>query len=303
MRLAFALLALTWTQLSWALSVVDNTGRMLTLEQPAQRIISLAPHITENLFSAGLGDKVVGTVSYSNYPEEAKSIPRIGTYKAINIEAIIALKPDLIVAWHSGNVFRQVEKLASLGLPVFFSEPRELADIAVNIEQLGKLGGTEAIAKEEADAFRQTLAKLRQTYQSKAQVRTLYQVWNAPLMSINQDHFISKAIEICGGVNVFSDAPTLVPQFGVESIIARNPEVIIAGTMPKFRTAWANDWQRWKGVEAVQHQHLYFLSADHMQRPTFRALKGIAELCTYIDKTRTAKPNTSNSDNSIIAPK
>ena len=303
MRLLLGLISLCWIPFSWALSVTDNTGRTLTLDKPAERIISLAPHITENLFSAGLGDKIVGAVSYSDYPAKAQAIPRIGTYKAINIEQIIALKPDVIVAWHSGNIIRQVEKLASLGIPIFYSEPSELEDIAINIERMGTLGGTDAIAKKKAHEFRQTLAQLKHAYHHKSRVRTLYQVWNAPLMSINKEHFISKAIEICGGENVFAEAPTLVPQFGLESIIAKNPEVIIAGTMPKFRHAWSKDWQRWKGVDAVEHQQLYFLSGDHMQRPTFRALKGIAELCDYIDKTRTANPNISSSENSIIAPK
>jgi iron complex transport system substrate-binding protein len=303
MRFIGLVIVLLWSQFSWALSVVDNTGRTLTLEQPAQRIISLAPHITENLFSAGLGDKIVGSVSYSDYPEKAKSIPRIGTYKAINIEQIIALKPDVIIAWHSGNIIRQIEKLESLGIPIFYSEPRNLDDIAVNIERMGSLGGTSDIAQKKAQKFRQTLAQLKHRYQSKSSVKTLYQVWNNPLMSINQDHFISKAIEVCGGVNVFADAPTLVPQFGLESIIAKNPEVIIAGTMPKFRQTWSDGWQRWTGVDAVKNQQLYFLTGDHMQRPTFRALKGIEELCGYIDKTRTAKLKINNSDNSIIAPK
>ena len=188
-----------------AVRVMDDLSRNVVLAQPAARIVSLAPHITELLFAAGAGEYVVGTVAYSDYPIEAQRIVRIGDNAQLDLERIVALHPDLIVVWLHGNAQRQLEKLVDLGIPGIHNEPRRLDDVAVSIERLGRLAGTELIANNAADTFRARLAELRGNYAGRPPVRLFYQVWDKPLITINGSHLISDVIRLCGGENVFAD--------------------------------------------------------------------------------------------------
>ena len=202
------------------ISVVDDSGRTVELKNPAKRIISLAPHATESLFAAGAGKKIVGAVSYSDYPEEAKKIPRVGGYPTLDIEMIVSLKPDLIVAWTSGNSSRQIEKLIELGLTVFMSEPRYPKDIAKTIQRFGELAGTSGVADKAYNDFMMHYQSLKQRYSKKEKVKIFYQIWNKPLMTISDQHLISDVISLCGGENVFAKLKTLTPRISFESVIA-----------------------------------------------------------------------------------
>jgi len=171
-------------------SVTDDTGREVRLAQPAQRIVSLAPHITELLFSAGAGGRIVGVVEYSDYPPAAKKLPRVGAYNAVDMERILALRPDLVIAWASGNPPALIEQLRSLGLTVFLSEPRSLEDVASNLERFGQLAGTQTTAQAAADEFRRRLQALRVRYSDRKPVSVFYQIWHRPLMTVNGEHLI-----------------------------------------------------------------------------------------------------------------
>ncbi|VAW82955.1 Vitamin B12 ABC transporter, substrate-binding protein BtuF [hydrothermal vent metagenome] len=274
------------TRAAGEIRVHDDTDSVVTLKAPAQRIISLAPHVTELLFAAGAGDKVVGVVNYSNFPPAAAQLPIVGGYESLNLEAILALKPDLLVAWKSGNFQMHVERLADLGIPVFYSEPRQLEDIATNLERLGQLAGTEHEATAAAKQFRQRLGDLSQRYADQTPLRTFYQIWHQPLMTINGEHLISQVITLCGGHNIFSDLSALAPSVDREAVLRADPEVIIASGMAKQQPQWLDDWKQWSQLTATRLNQLYFIEPDLIQRHTPRILDGADIMCRQLAEAR-----------------
>jgi iron complex transport system substrate-binding protein len=268
-------------------SVRDDRGDPVTLALPAERIVSLAPHATELLFAAGAGSRLVGAVEWSDYPPEARAIPRVGSYVQPDLERIIALKPDLVVAWYSGNEPRVVERLRTLGYPVYVSELRDLEQVPAAIERLGRLAGTQAAADRAAADFRARRDKLRERYASAAPVSVFYQIWDKPLMTINGEHLISRVMELCGGRNVFAGLPTLTPHLNVERVIVADPQAIVASGMSDARPDWLSDWRRWPNLAAVKNEHLFFVPADLLQRPTPRVLEGAEMMCQALDQVRT----------------
>jgi iron complex transport system substrate-binding protein len=267
-------------------SVVDFSGRTVVLEAPATRIVALAPHSVENLYSAGAGDKLVGAVSSSDFPAQAKNIPRVGTYNAYSLEAIARAEPDLIVIWGSGNGTRTMAKLETLGIPVFVSEPRQLADIPRDIRALGTLAGTESASEVEALRIEQELKVLRQRYSQKQALKVMYEIWNDPLQTINGDHLISQVITLCGGRNIFAGVNTLAPRVNIESVLALAPEAIVASGMRDTRPHWLDDWQRFPDIPAVRDKGLFFVNPDYLERPTARVLQGAQSLCEQLDGLR-----------------
>lgn len=283
-----ALLLLPLAGNAVAVTATDDRGHTVDLPHPAARIISLSPHNTELLFAAGAGDRVVGVVAYSDYPAQARQIPQVGGYKALDFERILALKPDLVVGWSSGNGAPVLEKLERLGLTVFASEPRRLEAIPSLIERLGRLAGSGAVAERAAAGFRARLAALTSAYQMRPPLTVFYQVWNRPLMTVGGDHLISRIIRRCGGRNVFEELGELAPAVSVEAVIAANPRVIIASGMDEARPEWLDDWRRWPAIDAAAAGQLYFIPPDLLQRPTPRVLDGAERLCEALDKARHA---------------
>ena len=268
----------------------DDTGATLRLPQPARRIVSLAPHITENLFAAGAGERLVGAVDYSDFPEAAKRIPRVGGYSRPDLEAIVALKPDLVLTWQSGNSDAVVNTLKALGLTVYPSQLDRLEDIPLNIEKLGRLAGTEAVAKPAAAAFRQRLGALRKQYADRASVPVFYQVWHRPLMTIGGGQIISDVIRLCGGENVFAALPTKAPGVSVEAVLAVDPEAVVASGMGRDAVVGLDDWRAWKRLKATARGNLFFVPSDLMQRPTPRLLEGAEILCGHLETARGRRP-------------
>jgi iron complex transport system substrate-binding protein len=266
--------------------LTDDSGRSLSLKQPAQRIISLTPHMTELLFAAGAGEHVVGTVEYSNYPPAAQRIARIGDSAQLDLERIVALKPDLIVVWQYGNAQRQLDKLLRLGIPVYYNEPRRLSDIARAIEQLGRLAGTESVAQPAASAFLARAAALRQRYARRALVTVFYQIWDKPLMTVNGDHLISDVIRLCGGQNVFADLKPLTPEISTEAVLAADPEAIGGVTAEAGQAGDLDGWKQWPPLTAVARGNLFVIHADLISRNTPRILDGAQQLCEQLDAAR-----------------
>jgi iron complex transport system substrate-binding protein len=271
-------------------SVLDDTGATVRLAQPAKRIVSLAPHVTENLFAAGAGERVVGTVDYSDYPEAAKKLPRVGGYSRVDLEAVAALKPDLIVVWQSGNAAAHVDKLRGLGFPLYVSQPNRIEDVASEIERLGVLAGSGVAANLLAGQFRERLAGLQKRYTARPPVRTFYQVWKQPLMTIGGKQIISDVVQLCGGENVFASLRTMAPTVTVEAVIAANPEAIIASGMDDSRPEWLDDWKRWTSISAVARNNLFFVQPELIQRHTPRLLDGAERLCQHLETTRGRRP-------------
>ena len=268
-------------------AVLDDYGHEIRLEKPAARIVSLAPHLTELLYAAGAGSRLVGAVEYSDFPPEARALPRVGSDARIDLEAVLALRPDLIVAWPNAGSLRSVERLAELGLPVFRSEPRELDDIARTLERLGRLAGSEPQAGAAAAAFRARAGALRQRYAERRKVRVFYQIWDRPLLTVNGAHMISKVIGLCGGENVFAALPLLVPEVDAEAVLRANPEAIVASGSNDAQPRWLEAWKRFPGLAAAAQGRLYSIPADLIQRQSPRILEGAERLCTILDAVRT----------------
>jgi len=279
-------LSLPWGVARGAIEVVDDSGATLRLAQPARRIISLAPHLTELLFAVGAGDKLVGAVAHSDYPEAAKKIPSVGGYNSIDLETIVAMKPDLVVAWQSGNSTRQLEELKRLGLTVFINEPRHLQDIPATAIRLAQLAGSGDRGRKFAASYTQTLAQLREKYRGKKTISLFYEIWNQPLMTVNGKHLISDVMHLCGARNVFADAPTLALEVSVESVLFAAPQMIVAGGMGDRRPQWLEDWRHWKQIPAVKHHQLYFINPDIIQRHGPRILQGVKTLCAQVEQAR-----------------
>ena len=286
---SFALLGVLATA-SAEVVVQDDLGNTVRLAQPAKRIIALAPHMAETLFAAGAGSKLVGTVEYSDYPEAAKKIPRVGGYSRFDLEAVAALKPDLIVAWYSGNAPASVEKLRSLGFPVYISQPNRIEDVAVELEHLGVLAGTSTVANAAAAKVRERYAALKKRYSQRPVVRTFYQIWKQPLTTIGGRQIISSIVRLCGGENVFESLDAYAPVVTVESVIAANPEAIIASGMGESRPEWLDDWKRWPSIIAVTRDNLYFVQPELIQRHTPRLLEGAERLCQHLETARSHRP-------------
>lgn len=286
MKRLFLLLALAVTTAHAEVVVQDDTGATVRLAQPARRIVSLAPHITETLYAAGAGERMVGAVEYSDYPEAAKTLPRIGGYSRLDLEAIAALKPDLAVGWASGNSPAHIEKLRTLGVPVYLAQPERIDDVAKQLERYGELAGTQATARAAAATFRNRLAELRAQYGARPKVRTFYQIWKQPLMTVGGGQVISDAIRLCGGENVFGDLKPLAPKVTVEAVLAADPEAIVASGMGESRPEWLDDWRQWKSMTAVKRDNLYFIPPDIVQRHTPRLVDGAARLCAHLETAR-----------------
>ncbi|VVE70347.1 cobalamin-binding protein [Pandoraea captiosa] len=276
-----------------AVTVKDDTGATVTLPAPAQRVVSLAPHATELLFAAGAGDKVVGVVKYSDYPQAAQHLPRVGDNSALDLERILALKPDVLVVWMHGNSQRQIEALRQLKLPVFYSEPKRLTDLPAAIETLGTLMGTPTRARASAEAFRARYEALRQQYASRAPVPVFYQVWPQPLMTLNGTHMVSDVIRLCGGVNVFADETPLVPRVSVEAVLAKAPEAMFTATQGATKSdkplATLDAWRKWPQLPAVARGNLFGIDGDIINRPSPRILEGAREMCEDLDLARSRR--------------
>jgi iron complex transport system substrate-binding protein len=271
------------------LTIRDDTGRELRLPAPARRIVSLAPHVTEILFAAGAGARVVGAVAYSDYPDEARSLPRVGGYSNVDIEAVAALKPDLVIAWESGNRGAHLDRLEALGIPVYLNEARSFDDVARSLEAFGRLAGTEEVANRAATEFRTRRDALAARHRDRPPVRMFYQIWNQPLMTVNGEHLISDVIRLCGGENVFAHLAPLAPTIGIEAVLAANPEVIVASGMGDARPEWLDQWARWPGLAANRSGNLYFIPPDLIQRHTPRILDGAERLCAFLEEARTKR--------------
>lgn len=275
--------------LAAGIELTDDAGRVVRLERPARRVVSLAPHITENLFSAGVGDRIVGTVNYSDYPQAARAIPQVGGYDNVNIELIHALKPDLIIVWEEGNQKVQYDQLQALGYTIYVDYPRDFEGIARSIRNFGILTGNEAAADAAAANLLDSMRGLRERFGSRAPVTAFYQVWPEPLITVNDRQIIGQSIRLCGGRNIFAQLDSLSPSVSIEDVLAADPEVIIASGMNERRPEWLDEWTRWPFLRAVREGHLFFIPPDVIQRHTTRLLEGTTLLCEQLEQVRREK--------------
>ncbi|MFK3741522.1 cobalamin-binding protein [Massilia sp. TN1-12] len=274
-----------------AVSVKDDAGNTVTVQKPALRVIALAPHITELLFAAGGGSHVVGVVSYSDFPEEAKKIPQVGSNRELDLERIIALKPDLVVVWRHGSSERQIDVVKQLGVPMFHSEPQKLEDIADNVAKLGQLMGTDAVAGPAAADLRKRIGDLRQRYANRPVVRTFYQVWDKPLYTLNGKQIVSDALRLCGGENIFARLAVTAPVVSIEGVLQENPEAIFATAEKNY--GGVSLWKPYPNLAAVRNDNLFTIDGNLVNRAGPRMIAGAEQLCEKLEiarQHRGAKP-------------
>ncbi len=270
-----------------SIRVTDATGADVILESPARRIVSLAPHITENLFAAGAGKFLVGVVEYSDHPIAARSITRVGAYNNFDLELIFSLQPDLVIGWREGNQKQQVERLQALGLKVYIDGSEDIPDIAESLVNFGILTGNESSANLAAAKFNEQLRHITEQNASSKKMKVFYQTWNKPLITVNNEQLIGRVIAICGGDNVFGKLDSLSPKVSVESVIQHNPQVIVTSGMGLARPEWLDDWRTWPFIDAVKYNNLFFIPPDIIQRHTPRILEGAKLLCEQLASART----------------
>lgn len=266
-------------------ATVDAGGTRIELAAPASRVVSLAPHATELLFAAGAGDLVVGVLSPADFPPEATKLPRVGDANAVNLEGILALKPDLIVTWPY-LARAQIERLRAMGVPVYLSNPASPWAIAEEIERLGILTGHAESAARAAAQFRAKLAAARDRAAGAARVSVFYEIWNRPLYTIGGGHLITAAIEMCGGENVFASLALPAPQVSVEAVLAAAPEAIVAGTDAAARPAWLDEWRAWPNLPAVARGNLFVVDANLLHRSGPRFAEGVEQICRALASAR-----------------
>ena len=276
------------------ITIKDDAGHTLTLQAPARRVISLAPSLTEMLFEAGGGDKLVGAVEYSDFPPPALKVPRIGSNQKLDLERIATLKPDLVLVWFHGNAQREVERLRALNIPMFYVEPHGIADIPGALERIGQLMGSERVASAAATKFRARHATLQKENAGRTPVRVFYQIAQKPLLTINDQQIISDVIRLCGGVNVFGKESALVPQLSTESVVAANPDVILTarmggsgeGSVRAMDEASLAGWLKFGSLTAVKNKQLWLIPGDAISRHGPRILDGAQAVCHALDDAR-----------------
>ncbi|HEY8099635.1 MAG TPA: cobalamin-binding protein [Burkholderiaceae bacterium] len=289
MRLFGALICMTCLLIgntAAAISVRDDDGNVVTLQKPAQRVISMAPHVTEMLFAAGGGDHIVGTVTYSDYPEAAKHITQIGDNSQVDLERVIAMKPDLLVIWRHGSSERQLEQLSKLNIPVFYSDLHKLNDIPDSLLRLGQLLGTEKVAQQAATDLRQKLANLATQYSNRPTVRMFYQVWDKPLYTLNGQHIVSDAIRLCGGENIFANLKVTAPVVSIEAVLQADPEAIFSTAERHPVGGGVDIWKPYKTMTAVRNGNLMTLDGNLLNRAGPRMIAGAASLCEKLEQVR-----------------
>lgn len=275
----------------WApLTVTDDAGRQVTFDHRPARIVSLAPSNTEILFAVGAGSKVVGVDTYSNYPAEAKTLAKIGSLAKPNIEAIVALKPDLVLATSLHT--KLLDQFEKLNLKVLVLSPRTIEEVYANLALVGQVTGTEQKAKAVVDNMKTRLAKVAEvlkTVRPEDRVAVYYEVYSDPLMSVGPGTFIHQVITLAGGRNLFADAKTDYPVVGSETVVARNPSVIV---YPDFHGDQALTTDKvkarpgWDRLQAVAKGRVFGIDADIISRPGPRladAVEAIAKIL-YPDK-------------------
>ncbi len=263
----------------------DDTGVTVALAAPAQRIISLAPHATELLFAAGGGARVIGVSETSDWPPPARTLPRVGDARTIDLERIVALHPDLIVTWPY-TAPGEVDRLRARGVPVFTTDPKTIDGIAADLERLGLLLGTQARTQGLAAELRTRLAQQRRASAGKRALTVFYEIWPSPLFTIGGAHLISQALAACGATNVFAALTLPAPTVSVEAVLAAKPDAIVVAADNGLRPDWLEEWRRWPALPAVAQGNLFVVDGNLLHRPGPRFLEGVEQLCAVLDTAR-----------------
>jgi iron complex transport system substrate-binding protein len=266
-------------------TVVDDAGRSVTLARVPQRIVSTAPGATEMLFAAGAGSRVIATVEYSDEPAAAKNVPRIGDSNAVDMERVVALRPDVVVVWEGGNNVAQINRLENLKVPVYRHKVEKLHDIPMSLRRLGTLTGTGAAAESAARDVEMRLAALEKRYGHAADPPTvLLEVWNRPIYTVGGSQMMTDSLRLCGARNVFADLKEQGPSVDTEAVIARDPQIIVAVAPPGVSQEWLGAWKRFATLRAVRDNRLVPFEDQRLSRLGPSAVGGTEALCEAIHR-------------------
>ena len=280
MRLSAAIVVIT--------ALLTGFGQIASAADAPQveRVIALSPHAVELIFELGAGDRIVATTDFADYPEAAKAIPRVGGYHGIQIEQVMSLKPDLIVAWEGGNPDTDLARMESLGLPVYRGKTESLGDIATELEHLGNSLGLKEEGVRAAQEFRARWADVQQRNARKPPIRFFYQLWSDPLRAMAAGSWINEMLTSCGGVNIFDDTAVDYPQVSTETILLKAPQAIIVPSHHGRVVEINAQWKRWPEIPAVANGHIFFINGDLLHRFSVRVIQGMDEICRAFDQVR-----------------
>lgn len=252
----------------------------------AQRIVTLAPALTELVYAAGAGDKLVAISAWSNYPPEATKLPVVADHAAVNREALLALKPDVVLAWKTGTPEKSMASLRALGVEVRVLDGQRIDDVPRLLREIGQIANTPRPAEQAAKAYESRLANIRRRFASLRPVPALIEVWHSPLMTVSGGHYMSDALVACGGRNVLADLPGITPEVSLERIVDIDPDAIIGAGSADGSARFKDNWKRFANLKAVKRDTLIWLDPDTFQRQTPRLLNGVETLCAALDAAR-----------------
>lgn len=282
------------------IQVTDYTGIQIIRNEPTKRLIALAPHIVENVFSVGLGHQLVGVVSHSDYPKAAKEIPVVGHYNGYSLEKIVALKPDIVFIWAASNKHNLAEKLRALGITVYIDDPHRLQDINKSLSDIAILGGIDINTLNNVTLFNQKIQRLKNNHKQRIKKNNIethnpyhvfFEISHNPLQTLNGNHIVSDIITLCGGTNIYADEAVIAPLVSMESVLIRNPDIIMTGSNgDKVQTAESNTrlntWNTYTTLHAVKNQAFIYIPADWLYRHTLRIADAAEFMCQSMQALR-----------------
>jgi len=256
------------------------------------RIVTLSPHLAELVFAVGAGDLVVGVSAYTDYPDAAAQLPIVGDAFNLDQEQLAVLEPDLLLAWETGTPAHVIDQLRNRGYRVEIISTIGVHDVSAALKHVGQLTGYVETATVVAAEYEYALEQLAAERRNAEPVRVFYQVDARPLYTINGDHYLSQLIEICGGVNIFSDLGGLAPLISVESVLERDPEIMLASTDAGPQAF--DEWQRWSDMAAIRYGNEFLMPANEIGRATPRLLVGAKAVCDALEKGRDNRDKSIN---------
>ncbi len=255
------------------------------------KVVALAPHLVELVYEVGAGEQLIGVMQHSDFPEQATALPVVGSYLGLQLEVIVDLNPDIVLAWDGGNPEADLQRLTQLGYRVVRFNPKRLEDIATDIVRIGALTGQQQQASTVAKKFGEKLQQIRYRYRDKAYLTAFYEIWGNPLTSIGDGSWPVVQLAVCNARSVTSGASGSYPQVNIEQVLAKRVDVIIQPTSPGSEGQVLFDWQRWQQVKAVKHGQIIKPNADKLHRMSSRVLAELDSLCAEIDKARSFYSN------------
>ncbi len=268
-----------------SMAYAEQVSAQVVHPQAPKRLIVLAPNLVELLFSIGAGDQIIATSEHADYPAAASTIPRVGNYAGLQLEKIVALKPDLILLWRSGTPAADIERLTQLGFTIELFEPTKLDDVASDLERLGLLTGHISQATQQAEQYRQLLAALRHQYSTQSPVSVFYELWDSPLSSIGAAAWPNQHLRVCAAENVLANSTVAYPQLSVEQVLVFDPQLIIQPVSANEPRTLHN-WQQYPQLQAVRNSQIVRPNSDLLHRASIRTLTATKDLCEQVAKAR-----------------